>query len=324
MRQTIERQSAQLARIVNDMIDISRITRGVIAIEREPVDLAEVARRAVEAGAPAIEAGRHRLEVELPDAPVVVQGDLYRLTQLATNLLNNAAKFTPEGGTIWLSVATEDRTAVLRLRDTGRGIEPEFLKRIFDMFVQGRTGRWAAVSASALRSRARSPNCTAARLKRTAPVRARARNSHCACRLPSNAHSAKRTKSPSRRPGFNACLSWTTTATPRARSSCCCARSGTTRASCTTAPRRSPRAVYQPQVVLLDIGMPGMDGYEVARRLRAMRELDGVRIVAITGWGQEADRQRSREAGFDLHLVKPVDPNELVRVLDEQGGATLH
>ncbi len=326
MRQTIERQSAQLARIVNDMIDISRITRGVIAIEREPVDLAEVARRAVEAGAPAIEAGRHRLEVDLPAAPALVEGDLYRLTQLATNLLNNAAKFTPEGGTIWLSVATEDHTAVLRLRDTGRGIEPEFLKRIFDMFVQGRT-----------------PSRMGGGLGIGLAISRKIAQLHGGSL---EAHSAGAGKGAE----FTLRLPVAEQLAPGARAERPAAPSGAQRVLIVDDNRDAARTLelllrslghdtrvvydgaealaaapsYQPQVVLLDIGMPGMDGYEVARRLRAMRELDGVRIVAITGWGQEADRQRSRQAGFDLHLVKPVDPNELVRVLDEQGGATLH
>ncbi|HJV11916.1 MAG TPA: PAS domain S-box protein [Burkholderiales bacterium] len=326
MRQTIERQSAQLARIVNDMIDISRITRGVIAIERELVDLAEVARRAVEAGAPAIEAGRHRLEVELPAAPALVEGDLYRLTQLATNLLNNAAKFTPEGGTIWLSVATEDRTAVLRLRDTGRGIEPELLKRIFDMFVQGRTpsrmggglGIGLAISRKIAQLHGGSLEAHSAGAGKGAEF---------TLRLPVAEQRAlgEADEKPIASSGVQRVLIVDDNR-DAARTLELLLRSlgHDTRVVYDGTEALAAAPSYQPHVVLLDIGMPDMDGYEVARRLRAMRELDGVRIVAITGWGQEADRQRSREAGFDLHLVKPVDPNELVRVLDEQGGATLH
>jgi PAS domain S-box-containing protein len=325
MRQTIERQSAQLARIVNDMIDISRITRGVIAIERAPVDLAEVARRALEAAAPAIEAGRHRLDVDLPAAAAMVEGDLYRLTQLATNLLNNAAKFTPDGGTISVSVATEDQTAVLRLRDTGRGIEPELLKRIFDMFVQGRGP-----------SRGGGLGIGLALSRKIAQLHGGSLEAH--------------SEGAGKGAEFTLRLPLGDSAVARKREESVAAASGTQRVLIVDDNRDAARTLelllrslghdarvvydgaealavarsYRPQVVLLDIGMPGMDGYEVARRLRTMRELDGVRIVAITGWGQEADRQRSREAGFDLHLVKPVDPNELARVLDEKGGATLH
>src|SRR5687767_2613871 len=326
MRQTIERQSAQLARIVNDMIDISRITRGVIAIEREPVDLAEVARRAVEAGAPAIEAGRHRLEVELPAAPVVVQGDLYRLTQLATNLLNNAAKFTPEGGTIRLGVATEDHTAVLRLRDTGRGIEAEFLQRVFDMFVQGRApNKMGAGLGIGLALSRKIAQLHGGSLE--AHSEGVGKGSEFTLRLPLAERALVREAQgkPAAPAGLQRVLIVDDNR-DAARTLELLLRSlgHDTRVAYDGAEALGVAPSYQPNVVLLDIGMPGMDGYEVARRLRTMRELDGTRIVAITGWGQDADRQRSREAGFDLHLVKPVDPNELVRVLDEKGGATLH
>ena len=326
MRQTIERQSAQLARIVNDMIDISRITRGVIAIEREPVDLAEVARRALEAAAPAIEAGRHRLEVELPAAPAVVEGDLYRLTQLATNLLNNAAKFTPEGGAISLSVATEDHTVVLRLRDTGRGIEPEFLKRIFDMFVQGRgPGRMGGGLGIGLAISRKIAQLHGGSLE--AHSEGEGKGAEFTLRLPLADHLAVRERE--EKPAAPSAAQRVLIVDDNrdaARTLELLLRSlgHETRVAYDGAEALAAAPSFEPHVVLLDIGLPGIDGYEVARRLRAMRELERVRIVAITGWGQEADRQRSREAGFDLHLVKPVDPNELARILHEQGGATLH
>jgi PAS domain S-box-containing protein len=326
MRQTIERQSAQLARIVNDMIDISRITRGVIAIERELVDLAEVARRALEAAAPLIQAGRHRLDVELPAGPVVVDGDLYRLTQLATNLLNNAAKFTPEGGTIRLAVATEDHTAVLRLRDTGRGIEAEFLQRVFDMFVQGRApNKMGAGLGIGLALSRKIAQLHGGSLE--AHSEGVGKGSEFTLRLPLAERALVREAQgkPAAPAGLQRVLIVDDNR-DAARTLELLLRSigHDTRVVYDGAEALGVAPSYQPHVVLLDIGMPGMDGYEVARRLRTMRELDGTRIVAITGWGQDADRQRSREAGFDLHLVKPVDPNELVRVLDEKGGATLH
>src|SRR5581483_2057954 len=138
MRETIERQSAQLGRILDDMLDISRITRGELAVERASVDMNEVIRRAVETTAPAIEAGRHRLEVSLSPEPLVVNGDMHRLTQLLANLLNNAARYTAPGGHVAISGAAEANHATVRVRDNGRGIEPAMLERIFDMFVQGR------------------------------------------------------------------------------------------------------------------------------------------------------------------------------------------
>ena len=138
MVKTIDRQSAQLARIVDDLLDISRITRGSLSIERRPVDMAEVVRRACDTAAPSIEAGKHTVEVDLPAGRMLVQGDVQRLTQLVVNLLNNSARYTPEGGSIAVRVRAEEGRAVLRVRDNGRGIEPRMMERIFDMFVQGR------------------------------------------------------------------------------------------------------------------------------------------------------------------------------------------
>jgi PAS domain S-box-containing protein len=138
MRATIDRQSAQLERIVDDMLDIARITRGTLVIEQVPVDIVEVVRRAVETATPSIEAARHGLDIDLPSEPLMVQGDPHRLTQLLTNLLNNAARYTPERGAISVKARNESGSAVIRVRDTGRGIERDIIGRIFDMFVQGK------------------------------------------------------------------------------------------------------------------------------------------------------------------------------------------
>ncbi len=138
MRRTIDRQGAQLARIVDDLLDITRVTRGALALERAPLDVAEAVRRAAETALPQIEARRHRLELDVPEG-LRVEGDLHRLTQLLANLLNNSARYTPEGGGIFVNARAEDASVVVRVRDTGRGIAPGLIGRIFDMFVQGRT-----------------------------------------------------------------------------------------------------------------------------------------------------------------------------------------
>src|SRR6185503_3388722 len=138
MRETIDRQSAQLARIVEDMIDIARITRGSLAIDNAQLDMADAVQRAVETATPAIEAGRHSLELDLPSVPMPVWGDAHRLAQVLSNVLNNAARYTPPGGSIAVRGRVEDGYAVVKIRDTGRGIEPEMIERIFDMFVQGK------------------------------------------------------------------------------------------------------------------------------------------------------------------------------------------
>jgi PAS domain S-box-containing protein len=330
MRQTIDRQSAQLLRIVEDMLDISRITRGVLVLEHQPVDVAEVVRQAVETSAPAIELGKHKLDVEVPAGPAVVDGDLHRLGQLVTNLLNNAARYTPPGGSISVRARTEGARAVIIVRDTGRGIAPDQIERIFDMFVQGRAplqrvGGGLGVGLALARRIAEMHGGTL-----EARSEGENKGSEFTARLP---------LAEAARPAPEA-------AAPRARAGQVAAKrvlvvddNADAAASLSLLLRSLGHEAYtvhdgleavqaaarfNPDIVLLDIGMPGLDGYEVARRLRALKGERAFRIVAITGWGQEADRQRSREAGFDQHLVKPVDPQDLLDALGARNGKTLH
>jgi PAS domain S-box-containing protein len=318
MRQTIDRQSAQLTRIVNDMVDISRITRGAISLERVPVDVADAARRAAEAARPLMQGARHHFELRLPAQGVTVDGDLDRLTQALTNLLNNAARYTPEGGRISLSLAVQGDEAVLRVRDNGRGIEPDLLERIFDMFVQGRSPskrvagglgiglalarRIAEMHGGALEARSEGPNKgseftvrlpllkeRAAAVPGAPAVQASA--AHRVLVVDDNVDAAATLDMLLRSLGHRTRVAHDGIAALRMAEE------------------------FNPDVVLLDIGMPGLDGYEVARRLRAMKKGAAFRIIAVTGWGQEADRAKSKEAGFDVHLVKPVEPTELARVL---------
>ena len=327
MRQTIDRQSAQLARIVDDMIDIARITRGSLVIEHAPVELGEVVRRAVETAAPAIAAGRHALEVEVATEGLVVHGDRDRLTQLLANLLNNAARYTPPGGRIWVRARSEDGHALLSVRDTGRGIEPQIIERIFDMFVQGRSAlervggglgiglalarRIAELHGGTLEAKSEGANRGSEFVLRVplsqAPVRREAPPAE------------QRAALPRRILVVDDNVDAATTLDVLLRS-----LGHETRVAHEGMTALEIAREFRPQVILLDIGMPGLDGYEVARRLRAMNHGRTFRIVAITGWGQEADRLRSKEAGFDLHLVKPVDPGVLVSVLEPRNGATLH
>jgi PAS domain S-box-containing protein len=329
MRQTIERQSAQLARIVSDMIDISRITRGALAIEHARVDLVEVAHRAAEAAAPLLDAARHRLHPQLPGRSVWVDGDLHRLTQLATNLLNNAARYTPASGAIWLVVDVEGPEARLQVRDNGRGIEPDLLERIFDMFVQGRpplkrvAGGLGIGLALSRKIAELHGGSLVARSEGTG------KGSEFTLRLPlaqAGQRLAGQDVAPALQAGAPQRILVVDDNVDAARSLEMLLRSlgHETRVVHDGAEALRVATEYRPAIVLLDLGMPELDGYEVARRLRAMEGSEALRIVAVTGWGQDADRERSREAGFDQHLVKPVEPRELVRVLDERGGASLH
>jgi CheY-like chemotaxis protein len=328
LRQTIERQAGQLTRIVEDMLDISRITRGSLAVEEAPIDMAEVVTRSVETAAPAVEAGRHRLEVDLPPVRVAVRGDGARLTQLLANLLNNAARYTPDPGTVSITLREEGGLAVVRVRDTGRGIDQQTMPRIFDMFVRGasaaeRTSGGLGVGLALSRRIAELHGGTL-----EAASAGENKGAEFTLRLPlaptAQVEKPQQPLAPQPDAGLprrrilivDDNVDAATTLDLLLRSlghETSVAHNGMEALRLATE--------FRPQVVLLDIGMPGLDGYEVARRLRTMKK-QGMRIVAITGWGQEADRQRSREAGFDLHLVKPVEPDELVRAL--RNGHTLH
>jgi PAS domain S-box-containing protein len=331
LRGTIDRQSAQLARIVDDLIDIARLTRGTLGIERTPVDLAEVVRRAVETAAPAVEAGKHRLEIDLPPQALEVDGDLHRLTQLLSNLLNNAARYTPEGGRIMLLAGRDDGSALVRVRDTGRGIEPQLLERIFDMFVQGRSaiervggGLGVGLALARRIAEAHGGSLSAhsegegkgAELTLRLPLRDKAKGrSRAAKRPPAGAMVPRRILVVDDNVDAAVSLELLLKALGHE-----------VRAAFDGSQALRMEAEFHPDVVLLDIGMPGLDGYQVARRLRALRheqrDEQPLRIIAVTGWGQEADRSRSREAGFDVHLVKPVDPNLLTRVINN--GTIVH
>jgi CheY-like chemotaxis protein len=331
MRQMIGRQSAQLSRILDDMVDISRVTRGSLTIEHAPVDMAEVVRRAVETATPLIEAGKHTLDVDLPAKRLMVDGDADRLTQVVTNLLNNSARYTPPGGRIAVRARAKQGWVNLSVRDNGKGIDPQMSGRIFDMFVQGRdplqrVGSGLGIGLALSR---RITELHGGSLE--AHSEGEHKGSEFTVRVPLSAN----------------------------RESLDDKRSPPEPVSQTVAPRRvlvvddnvdaaaalgvllqslghetcvvhdglealKMAVEFRPDIVLLDIGMPGLDGYEVARRLRLLNKDRTFRIIALTGWGQESDRQKSQEAGFDVHLVKPVDRNELVQVLGEKNGATLH
>jgi PAS domain S-box-containing protein len=328
MRDTIDRQSAQLARIVDDLIDIARVTRGAMSIEQAPVDVTEAVRRAVETAAPAVEAGRHRLDIELPPEPLIVNGDLHRLTQVLANLLNNAARYTPQAGRIAVWARQEDGWSVIQVSDNGRGIEPGMLERIFHMFVQGRAAlekigaglgvglalarRIAEAHGGTLQAASEGENKGAQFTLRIPLLRRPAAQADAAAQGPAKPVLAKRILVVDDNVDAADTLALLLKSLGHET---CVVHDGL------QALRMAVE--FRPDVVLLDIGMPGLDGYEVARRLRALKRERPLRIIAVTGWGQEADRTRSREAGFDVHLVKPVDPTLLTSVIGNNG-PTVH
>jgi PAS domain S-box-containing protein len=330
MRQTIDRQSAQLQRIVDDMLDVARMTRGKLEIHRESVDLADVVRRAGETSSPAIAAKRHRFSVELPDNSLLVRGDIDRLSQLVANLLNNAARYTPPGGNIAIEVKSEAGDAIVKVSDSGRGIAPEDLERIFDLFAQGRSvtrqvGEGLGIGLALARSIAEMHGGTL-----TAHSEGEDKGSAFTLRIPLlipaelvvNEPPPSVARSEGLSPKRILIVDDNVDAAVALR--LLLASLGHEAAVAHSGVDALRLAIeFRPEVVLLDIGMPGLDGYEVAGRLRDLRLGAPLQIIAVTGWGQPADREKSREAGFDLHLLKPVDEAELARILSGRGG-TLH
>ena len=332
MLESIERQSALLGRIVDDMLDITQITRGTLTLQRSEIDLADVVRRAVEIVVPMIESGAHTLDVQLAPERLFVDADSDRLTQLVANLLNNAARYTPHGGRISVEGDVEQDWAVLRVRDNGQGIAPEMLQRIFDMFVQGRSAmerikgglgiglalarKIAELHGGRLEARSAGPNKGSEFTLHLPLVRKHQNMAEVRTDEPEPAaKSLKRQRILVVDDNVDAAI---------ALGMLLDSIGHETRVVHDGTDALNAALEFRPDIVLLDLGMPGLDGYEVAKRLRASKKNKSMRIIAVTGWGQEADRQKTQEAGFDSHLVKPVDRTTLVQAIGERNGATLH
>ncbi|HSG40396.1 MAG TPA: ATP-binding protein, partial [Thermoanaerobaculia bacterium] len=318
-----ERQVAHLTRLVDDLLDMSRVTSNKITLQREPVELAELVQDALEVSRPLIESHRHTLEVRTAPEPLWVHGDPTRLSQVILNLLNNSAKYTPPGGHIWLTIEREGSDAVLRVRDTGIGIPADLLPKVFDLFVQGersldRAEGGLGIGLTLVRQLIQIHGGSVQALS-PGPDQ----GTELIVRLPLLASESL----PAQKPG-----SHETGGSPEARPRRILIVDDNSDATLTLhallelwghevrSAQDGPAALaaaaeLQPEIVLLDLGLPGMSGFEVAPALRAMPGLRGVMIVAVTGYGQEEDRRRTREAGFDRHLVKPVDPEELRKLI---------
>jgi PAS domain S-box-containing protein len=322
-RDLIERQVQQMGRLVDDLLDVSRITMGKIVFQKEPVELALVIARAVETSRPLIESRRHKLTVTLPPDPVMVEGDATRLAQVAANLLNNAAKYTGKGGHIWLTVEQGPEEAVLRVRDNGVGISAELLQKVFDLFTQGdrsldRSEGGLGVGLTLVKSLVEMH-----RGRVEVHSEGSGKGSEFVVRLPilerrrerrQGNHQAETT----RRSSISRRVLVVDDNVDAANSLALFLRmEGHEVHIANDGPTALEAAqTIRPEVVLLDIGLPRMDGYKVARRLRQQAGLHDLLLVAVTGYGQDEDRRRAREAGFDAHLVKPADPGALKQLLD--------
>ncbi len=318
-RDVIDRQSRQLMRIVDDLLDVSRITSGKIQLKSEEVDVGAVLASAVETSRPLIEERRHELTVTPPARPMYVRGDFARVAQVIANLLNNAAKYTPPGGKISICATEEKKNVVFRVTDTGLGIPPEMLAGIFDLFTQldttldraqgglgigltlvkrlveaqgGKVQAWSAgvnqgseftvwlplVSVTAKPSSAQRDPARKVACRRILIIEDHADTAQTLATLVSlDGHEVRLAHD-----GFEAIE---------------------------IAPQ------FKPDVMLIDIGLPGMDGFEIARRMRQLECGRRCLLLAVTGYGQERDRRMALEAGFDQHLVKPVNVQVLSEVI---------
>lgn len=315
---TMERQIAHLVRLVDDLLEVSRITRGLVEVRRDPVDLSMVLREAVETSRPALDAGRHTVVVDLPDDPIPVSGDPVRLTQVFANLLTNAAKYTNAGGRVELTARAAAGHAVVVVRDNGIGIPSSHLATVFDMFMQvDRSTRNAqgglGIGLTLVRSLVELHG---------GHVEARSgglgQGSEFVVELPlTNDAPAQATASESsaRFPNRRILVVDDNRDAAETLGALLEALGATVTVAHSGQAALESLATFTPDAVLLDIGMPDMDGYEVARRLRAMPSLARTVVIALTGWGQDQDVRHSRGAGFDHHMVKPPDIDRLRELL---------
>jgi signal transduction histidine kinase/CheY-like chemotaxis protein len=313
----MERQVNHMVRLVDDLLELSRITRGTIDLRREKVDLASVLRAAVETSQPLIHAAGHRLQLELPPQPVWLDADPVRLSQVFANLLNNAAKYMDDGGLIEVSTRLEDDAVAVSVCDHGVGIDAETLGGVFEMFTQGqpsrRTQDGLGIGLTLVRSLVRMHD---------GEVTASSGGSGCGSefmvRLPrASAPQAAETSAPADASPLPQRILVVDDNRDAADSLGLFLGLLGSDIKVTHDGIAALQALedFQPHVMLLDIGMPGMDGHEVARRTRQQSRFDDVVIIALTGWGQEKDRRASREAGIDMHLIKPVDLSRLQQLL---------
>jgi PAS domain S-box-containing protein len=323
-REVIERQTQHLTRLVDDLLDVSRITRGMITIRREPLDLAVIVRRSVETSRPMIDSRHQQLTVTLPPEPLQVAGDLTRLVQVIANLLNNAAKYTEEGGRIDLQVRNEDGSAAISVRDNGIGLSAELLPHVFDLFTQasrsldrsqGGLGigltlvrRLVELHGGTVDARSDGPGHGSEFIVHLPLLAGDTRLSD-----PGDGDHAAEMSTMARalrvlvvedHPDSADMMAFLIEAHGHQVFK---ARDGASALATALAVR--------PNVVFCDIGLPGMNGYELAAEMRKQSQLGDMRLIAVSGYGREEDRQRAEAAGFDAHLTKPIEPQVLHSLL---------
>jgi len=322
-QELIERQVQNMVRLLDDLLDVSRITSNKLELRKTAVTLASVVQTAIETSRSHIRDGAHELSVSLPTEPVYIEADPIRLAQVFSNLLNNAAKFTREGGHIWLSAERQDNEITVSVKDNGIGIEPEILPRLFEMFSQAESlyersheglgiGLWLVKGLVEMHGG-------------TITVRSGGlgKGSEFSVRLPVITNNVTAESKPtndndeSQRNKFYRIL----VVDDRKNAADILAKLLKKKGHDVQTAYDGKNGLlvaeqFRPEVVLLDIGMPDMNGYEVCRQIRSQPWGEAMYLIAVSGWGQEEDRRRSAGAGFDYHFVKPVHSTMLTKVLD--------
>ena len=319
-RDVIARQVRQLVRLVDDLLDVSRITANKIQLRREPHELAPLMETAVESIMPLATAAEQTLDVGLPSTPIHVYGDGTRLVQIFVNILNNAVRFTPRGGHIWFTADQQSDEAVLRIRDTGIGIAPDALPRVFDMFQQAEPTleRSAGGLGIGLTLARRLVEMHEGRIDIRSP--GPGQGTEVEIGLPIKAVQdaevvADEQPAVAVRHNLRVLIVEDNLDAAEMLDLAVSSLGHVTRQAHDGATAVALAKRFAPDAIFLDIGLPVMNGYVVARTLRGLPELSHVYIAAVTGWGQEEDRRKAREAGFDSHFTKPLSPAVLEDVL---------
>lgn len=328
----IERQVEHLVRLVDDLVDVSRITRGLVELRRGPVQIADVVARAVETSRPLIETRGHVLSVQIAPGPLLVDGDVTRLTQALTNVLHNAAKFTEPGGNVTVTAGPDGSDVAIGVIDTGVGIASDVLPTVFDLFAQGegkfdRTSTGLGIGLAVVRRLVELHGGTA-----TVRSDGRGLGTVVTIRLPRLMDSAVAGPAPAtalapetvevmtspRNPSRVLVVDDNADAAEAVAAMLRIAGHDVVTAGDGVAALRLAET-FAPDIALLDLGMPKLNGYETARRMREQPSGRHIALVALTGWGQPSDRDSSRQAGFDAHLVKPIASEELFETLNRLG-----
>lgn len=319
IRGMMNRQVTHLVRLIDDLLDVSRVSRGKIDLRKEVVPLQTALQAAIETSRPVIESGHHELSLDIPGEPLLLNADVTRLSQVVSNLLNNAAKYTSPGGRISLSVRREDHEVAIAVADNGVGIPQEMLPKIFELFTQvekgiersrGGLGIGLALANQLVGLHEGSIKAESAGHGLGSTFTVRLPLLHNAAQV-----AEKETETPMAGSSLKVLIVDDNVSSAETTGRMLAMIGHETSLAFDGPEALKTARTLRPDVIMLDLGMPGMSGYEVCRELRKDAGFEKTLLIAQTGWGQESDRLKTQEAGFDHHLTKPVDLTELSRLL---------